>query len=86
VTSFLLNFILPVVIFFLPFFITSEVNAYQKDQFDECILAAKSNSAVADVPSASIEAFCDCALTAIVDEGKNEKNAAVNCAKRTLNN
>tara|TARA_B100001250_G_C19688150_1_gene739021 strand:- start:492 stop:731 length:240 start_codon:yes stop_codon:yes gene_type:complete len=72
--------------FFLIIFISSPVSiAYPTDQMDECILAAKSNPAVLQLPESAIEDFCDCALTLIIDEGNNDKESAKKCAKEKLN-
>ena len=60
--------------------------AYPHDQYKECILAVKSNPVVVGIPEAALESFCDCALRAIVDDGKNDENSANQCAKDTLNN
>ena len=71
--------------FLLVYSVSKSVMAYPQDQFNDCILAAKSNPAVIDLPTKSLEAFCDCALKAIVDEGKNEKKSANQCAMTNLN-
>ena len=60
--------------------------AYPVDQLDECILAAKSNPALLQVPESAIHEFCDCALTLIIDEGNEDKESANKCAKEKLNN
>ncbi len=59
--------------------------AYPREQLQECITAAKSNSAIVDIPEMDISDFCDCALKAIVDEGKDESSSANDCARRNLN-
>ncbi len=68
------------------FLLATEVFAYPQEQYQECILAVKSNPAVVGLPEISIESFCDCALTAIVDEGRNDENSAKVCAREKLNN
>ena len=82
--SFRLHFLLLIFIFIFSF--SSHVLAYPQDQLDQCILAAKSNPVVIDFSEESLTSFCDCALKAIVDEGKNTKRSASQCAKSTLNN
>jgi len=62
-----------------------QANAYPADQYDECILTAKANPVVANVPESSIEDFCDCALTEILDKGNDQKSSAQTCVKKTLN-
>ena len=59
--------------------------AYPEDQFNECMIAAKANPSLVGVSESYIEGFCDCALTAILDEGKNDVASANKCAKQTLN-
>ena len=61
------------------------VDAYPQDQYNECILAVKSNPVVVGIPEDSIESFCDCALTAIIDDENTDQNSAKTCAKETLN-
>ncbi|ABX09129.1 hypothetical protein [Prochlorococcus marinus] len=67
-------------------FVSTPVNAYPQDQYDACKLSANSNPAVNNLPESSIDDFCDCALTAILDEGKSDKVSANECARKTLNN
>ncbi len=59
--------------------------AYPEDQFNECMIAAKANPSLVGVSESFVEGFCDCALTAILDEGKNDVASANKCAKETLN-
>ena len=61
------------------------VDAYPQDQYKECILAVKSNPVVVGIPEDSIESFCDCALTAIIDDDNTDEKSAKKCAKETLN-
>ena len=67
------------------FFVAIGVDAYPQDQYKECILAVKSNPVVVGIPEDSIESFCDCALTAIIDDDNTDENSAKKCAKETLN-
>ena len=67
------------------FSLAVEVNAYPQDQYKECILAVKSNPVVVGIPEDFIESFCDCALTAIIDDDNTDENSAKKCAKETLN-
>ena len=57
--------------------------AYPEDQFNECMIAAKANPSLVGVSESYIEGFCDCALTAILDEGKSDKASAKECARKT---
>ena len=61
------------------------VDAYPQDQYKECILSVKSNPVVVGIPEDSIESFCDCALTAIIDYENADENSAKTCANETLN-
>ncbi|AAQ00252.1 Predicted protein [Prochlorococcus marinus subsp. marinus str. CCMP1375] len=85
-TQLFLNFTLVWFSFLMMVSFSPKVNAFPQDQFKDCILASKSNPAVIGVPETAIEAFCNCALTAIVDEGKNDQNSAIECAEKELNN
>ncbi len=62
------------------------VDAYPQNQYQECILAVKSNPVVVGIPEVALGSFCDCALRAIIDDGNNNENSAKQCAKETLNN
>ncbi len=62
------------------------IDAYPQDQYQECILAVKSNPVVVDIPEVALESFCDCALRAIIDDGNTDENSAKKCARETLNN
>ncbi len=64
---------------------STSVSAYPKNEFDQCMQAAKSNPAVDGITDESLRSFCDCALRAIVDEGRNNSTSAKKCAKENLN-
>ena len=61
-----------------------KVIAYEPDDLNACILSAKSNPEVAGAKESSIEGFCDCALKAILDEGKDQSSSAKKCAKNNF--
>tara|TARA_Y100001968_G_scaffold2045_1_gene1754 strand:- start:262 stop:513 length:252 start_codon:yes stop_codon:yes gene_type:complete len=63
----------------------TKVNSYPEDQLIECLLAAKANPALLGLPETSISNFCDCALTAIIDDEKDDKASAKMCIRRYLN-
>ena len=71
---------------FFSIFLFNESNAkaYPQDQFNECILAAKSNPAVLGAPEKAIQNFCDCSLKAILDEGRNDVASANQCARASF--
>ena len=58
--------------------------SYPEDQFKECLLGVKQNPVILGVPEKSIEKFCDCALTSIVDEGNDEKTSGVKCTAESF--
>mgnify|MGYP007063344294 CR=1 FL=1 len=62
------------------FFIVSPVaNAYPQSQLNECILGSKQSPIILGVPAKSIENYCDCVLTLIVDKGSDAKESAKSC-------
>ena len=63
---------------------SSKAFAYPKEQFNECILGSKRNPVILGSPQKSIESFCDCSLSSILDEHK-EANISINqCAMKNL--
>ena len=72
------------VLLLFAFSISLVVNAYPEDQFKECILGVKQNPIILGVPEKSIEKFCDCALTLIVDEGKDDKASGIECTSKSF--
>ncbi len=56
--------------------------AYPQDQLQECILSAKANPSILGTPEKTIEDFCDCALTAILDDGKDADSSANQCVRK----
>ncbi len=78
-------FLLVTSLLMFAFSLVTEVNAYPQDQYQECLLAVKSNPVVIGLPESSVQSFCDCALIAIVDDGENDVYSTQKCAKETLN-
>ena len=58
--------------------------AYPQDQLEDCISSAQKNPNVKDVAESSIEQYCDCALTLIVDEGKEIRPSVNQCASNNF--
>ena len=58
--------------------------AYPQDQLKDCITSAKKNPNVKDVSQNSIEKYCDCALTLIIDEEKDVRESGYECAKKNF--
>ena len=59
--------------------------AYPENQMDDCISSAKDNPAVKNISEESIRNYCDCALTAIVDEKKDIRESGYECATKNFN-
>ena len=64
---------------------SSKAIPYPKDHLKECILGVKQSPIVLGVPERSIENFCDCALTSIIDEGKDDRASGMECAAKSFN-
>ena len=56
------------------------VFAYEQNELDDCISSSTKNPVMIDVPSESIENYCDCALTLIVDKGLDIQSSGYKCA------
>ena len=71
-------------LFLIVFIISPACFAYQAEDMQQCILSTKSNKGMESVKEISIEKFCNCALTLLVDEEKviQESQSLINqCAK-----
>ena len=62
----------------------TSISAYPKDQLNECILGSKRNPIILGTPQESIEDFCDCSLTSIIDEHKDARLSINQCALKKL--
>ncbi len=62
--------------------LTPMAYAYPDNQLKECLLGAKSNPSILGAPETSIEGFCDCALTEIIDLGNDPDSSARRCVKK----
>ena len=82
--SYLIQMKTLLILFCIYFALAPAAIAYPQDQFEDCVLSAKSNPVMEGVPESSIESFCDCALKQIIDKGKNEQNSANKCAKQSF--
>ncbi len=69
----------------LIFILTLPAYAYPENQMDDCIISAKDNPAVTNISEESIRNYCDCALTAIIDEQKDIRESGYDCAKKNFN-
>ena len=59
--------------------------AYPDSQLDDCIVSAEKNPAVINISEESIRNYCDCALTAIIDEDKDIRDSGYECALKNFN-
>ena len=63
----------------------STAYSYQETQMEDCVSSAISNPATKSISKASITSYCDCALTAIIDEGKDLRDSGYDCAVKNFN-
>ncbi len=66
------------------FALADATSAYPESQFNECIVGVKRNPIILGVPETSIQNFCDCALTLIVDQGKDDKESGIECTSKSF--
>ena len=64
---------------------TSTAYSYPESQMEDCISSAISNPATKSISKTSITNYCDCALTAIIDENKNIRESGYECAQKNFN-
>ncbi len=69
----------------LLFILAIPAYAYPESQMEDCIVSAKENPAVKNIPEQSIKNYCDCALTAIIDEEKDIRESGYECATKNFN-
>ena len=58
---------------------------YPQSQMDDCVSSAMNNPATKSISKASITNYCDCALTAIIDENKDVRESGYYCAQKNFN-
>ena len=59
--------------------------SYPESQMNDCISSALSNPATNSISKDAIKSYCDCALAAIIDEGKDIKESGYECAQKNFN-
>ena len=59
--------------------------SYPESQMEDCVSSALSNPATKSISKASISNYCDCALTAIIDENNDIRESGYECAKKNFN-
>ena len=73
------------IISFLLTSFASKAYSYPESQMEECVLSAISNPATKSISKDSITNYCDCALTAIIDENKDIRESGFECAQKNFN-
>ena len=64
---------------------TKTAYSYPDSQMLDCVSSALSNPATKSISKDSITNYCDCALTAIIDENKDIKESGYKCAQKNFN-
>ena len=73
------------IIFIIIFSYAGTAYSYPKDQMNDCISSALSNPATKSISKIKIKNYCDCALTAIIDENKDIRESGYECAQKYFN-
>ena len=63
----------------------SKAYSYPESQMDDCVSSALNNPATKSISKDSITNYCDCALTAIIDEKKDIRESGYECAQKNFN-
>ena len=59
--------------------------SYPESQMNECVSSALSNPSTNNISKIAITNYCDCALTAIIDEKKDIRESGYDCAQKNFN-
>ena len=59
--------------------------SYPGNQMDDCISSALNNPATKSISRIAIRNYCDCALTAIIDQRKDIRSSGFECAQKNFN-
>ena len=59
--------------------------SYPESQMEDCVSSALCNPATKSISKDSITNYCDCALTAIIDENKDIRKSGYECAQKNFN-
>ena len=69
--------------------LTPNTMAYPQDQLEDCIMSAKdsaqNNPVVKELSDQSIETYCNCSLTSMMDKGESPEDAIKKCARESFN-
>lgn len=74
-----------IIISFLIFTFAEPSFSYPESQMTDCINSALNNPATKSISEESITNYCACALTAIIDEGKDIRESGYSCAQKNFN-
>ena len=58
--------------------------SYPESQMKDCLTSAKKNPATQGVPEESLKNYCDCALQAIIDQGRDIRESGYECALKNF--
>ncbi len=64
------------------FALSPKAISYPEDQFQACIASEKLNPNLTSVSKASIESYCDCALSLILDQERDSQSSGYECATK----
>tara|TARA_Y100001968_G_C19250255_1_gene664061 strand:+ start:315 stop:551 length:237 start_codon:yes stop_codon:yes gene_type:complete len=78
-----MNFVF--IIFLIFFSFTGSAYSFPKSELNVCISNALSNPTTKEKSVLSITNYCECALTAIIDEKKNIRESGLECALKNFN-
>ena len=73
------------VISILVFSLARTAYSYPESQMEDCISSALNNPATKLISKKEIINYCDCALTAIIDEKKDIRESGYECAQKNFN-
>ncbi len=73
------------IIYFIIFYSCGTAYSYPESQMDECVSSALSNPSTNNISKIAITNYCDCALTAIIDEKKDIRESGYECAQKNFN-
>ena len=71
-----------IIVLLIFFTFTSKAISYPQEKLKECILGSKQNPIILGVPEETIKRFCNCSLELIVDQGKDMRFSANQCATK----
>ena len=58
--------------------------SYPESQMKDCLISAKNNPATKGVSEDSLKNYCDCALQAIIDQGRDIRESGYECALKNF--